>query len=244
MTKHNTLPKLITGPKRRFDPKNTNVFIVPPGDDFEGHIFSDRGFPVIKGVHAYNESQVADIMVWTGGEDIDPALYGEKPLVSTNFNPHRDAREMKFWREAYQLDRDTHSSEHIMKIGICRGGQFLNALNGGRMWQDINYHGGGESHHVLDHESGRLRNVSSTHHQQMIPSRDAVVVATTKMATRKYSEGVEWQRGTKNHADKEAIDYEVLWYPNTRTLCFQPHPEYTLPKDCEDYFFELIERYY
>jgi hypothetical protein len=34
----------------------------------------------------------------------------------------------------------------------------------------------------------------------------------------------------------------VLYYPKTRSLCFQPHPEWG-HKETEDLFFDLIEEY-
>jgi hypothetical protein len=42
--------------------------------------------------------------------------------------------------------------------------------------------------------------------------------------------------------EPHAVDVEVVWYGGTRSLCFQPHPEYGV-EECKKYFFELIERY-
>lgn len=52
-----------------------------------------------------------DLMVFTGGEDVNPALYGEKPHVSTRFNEKRDRFERQVWTDY----------KDIPKIGICRG---------------------------------------------------------------------------------------------------------------------------
>ena len=39
-------------------------------------------------------------------------------------------------------------------------------------------------------------------------------------------------------------DIEIVWYPKTKSLCFQPHPEYCLQDDtdCADLFFECLQR--
>ena len=46
--------------------------------------------------------------------------------------------------------------------------------------------------------------------------------------------------GDKN----DEVDYEVLYYHRSRSLCFQPHPEYGDVPGCTDYFFNLITKYY
>lgn len=179
----------------------------------------------------------ADILVWVGGEDVNPALYGEKPLTTTMWpNLKRDASELRAWRIA-------QASPKMMKVGICRGSQLLNVLNGGSLWQHVTNHG--RPHPVLDLLTNRLRMVSSTHHQQFRPAADAVIVATAQLSMEKFADQVHWVK-PKGERDKtkNATDFEVLWYPTTRTLCFQGHPEYAEPKDTEPYFFELMRRYY
>jgi len=175
-----------------------------------------------------------DIAVFTGGADVNPALYGENIVPGTNFSPRRDAADIAFWRRLPQ---------GCMKVGICRGSQLLNVLNGGRLWQDADNHGLYKGHYVKDLLTGANRQVSSTHHQQFRPADDAEIVAVAHLSSRKFAENVMWHR-KPDDASTYGTDYEVLWYANTRTLCFQGHPEYAEPVDTEPYFFELIERYF
>ena len=66
-----------------------------------------------------------------GGEDIDPALYGQSPLPhgSVNSNPDRDTSDMLLIRRAIAMD--------LPLLSVCRGTQALNIALGGNLIQDI-----------------------------------------------------------------------------------------------------------
>jgi putative glutamine amidotransferase len=69
-------------------------------------------------------------LVLTGGEDVDPARYGEKRHEKVrNVNAARDAAEVALIKEA--KDRGTPV------LAICRGIQILNVALGGTLVQDI-----------------------------------------------------------------------------------------------------------
>ena len=76
--------------------------------------------------------QGIDGLLLTGGPDVNPALYNEQPLDSTEFNPARDEMEAKLLKHA--LDRD------LPILAICRGMQFLNVALGGTLRQDVKDH--------------------------------------------------------------------------------------------------------
>jgi len=41
--------------------------------------------------------------------------------------------------------------------------------------------------------------------------------------------------------EEEHKDVEVVMYADTKSLCFQPHPELErCPEECTDYYFELL----
>lgn len=179
------------------------------------------------GIKETNIFSEADIVCFTGGEDVSPHLYGQVSHHTTRSDAKRDEHDIKAFRE----------SETKFKVGICRGGQFLNVMNGGSMWQDVNNHC--KSHILTDLPSNKEYIVSSTHHQMMIPGQNSLIVAKACEATRLASPTTEVQR------DPAILDdIEVLWYPKTRSLCFQPHPEYNEAVDCRLYFEALLERYY
>lgn len=167
-----------------------------------------------------------DLVVFSGGEDVSPSLYGEKN-VDSYCNPQRDAHETEIF----------DNFKDIPKVGICRGGQFLNVLSGGRMWQDTDGHG--RYHELTDIKTGTPWYVSSTHHQMMRPSEDAEIVAIAHQSDYRKA-AIDFEFSGQTDYD----DIEVLWYPKTNSLCFQPHPEYTDAEQTEAYFFSLLHRYF
>ncbi len=69
-------------------------------------------------------------LVLTGGEDVDPARYGEDPSPALGtIMPERD--EMEFTALACALGND------MPVFAICRGLQVLNVFMGGSLYQDI-----------------------------------------------------------------------------------------------------------
>lgn len=213
--------------------RDLKVYVHGPGAFSYQAMFLKAGF---KGTPNLDE---ADIVCFTGGEDVSPSLYGENNLKLNN-------RNMSFCN-ADRDDRDAIIHGYAVankqfQIGICRGGQFLNVMNGGKMWQHVNGHTGGP-HELIDNITGEVVLVTSTHHQMMRPGEDAEILAVAKEATYKMAEKDTWTEMTADKLPSEwNEDIEVLWYPGTRSLCFQPHPEFSGHDQCTEYFMSLIER--
>jgi putative glutamine amidotransferase len=116
-----------------------------------------------------------DAVVFAGGADLDPALYGEAPHAeTTGVRPERDAAEVPLMRAA--LDRD------MPLLGICRGMQVLIVVRDGSLVQHLPDQVGHDRHrpaagvygfHDVRLESGSLAHrllgdsvsVPSYHHQ-------------------------------------------------------------------------------
>lgn len=163
----------------------------------------------------------ADLLVFTGGEDVNPELYGQECHRTTHFNRSRDIWEVGIFR-AYQ-DKP--------KVGICRGGQLLNALSGGSMFQDVNNHCRGP-HPIYNSDGVQLCMATSTHHQMMIPGDGAEVLATARESTVRY---------TANTIEQGShYDTEVVYYDATKSLCFQPHPEFASASDALRAYFRYL----
>ena len=71
-----------------------------------------------------------DGIIMTGGEDVEPARYGEEalPELGKTF-PERDEFDIKLISMA--------AEEGLPILGICRGAQVLNVAFGGTLYQDI-----------------------------------------------------------------------------------------------------------
>lgn len=208
------------------------VYVHGPGAFPYMTMFATAGFQMTDDINN------ATIVCFTGGEDVNPALYGEPNRIIQNrgvsrFSTQRDDR------DAYVFG--LNCANKVLQIGICRGGQFLNVMNGGRMWQHVNGHV--TPHNLVDAITGEVVKVTSTHHQMMRPSAEGEVIASAREASFKYAEPDEW------HIEQDAEinpglleDVEVVWYEESKCLCFQPHPEFADAVECREYFLSLIER--
>lgn len=200
-----------------------NVLVCGPETDKLETIFGQYGYAAwvwpVEDITGVDFQFVA----FPGGIDVNPKLYGQQPHWKTHFANSLDIHEISFY----------HKYKHLKKLGVCRGGQLLNVLNGGTLWQDVNNHN--DRHYITDWKN-RSIHVSSVHHQMMRPAEDGVVLAWTKRATIKTDDKTH---KTLSHPEE---DPEVIFYPKDQALCFQPHPEYG-PDSCTDYFFQLIEEH-
>lgn len=205
-----------TGPSPTEPPK---ILVVGGGMEYI-RMFYEAGYVGATSV------EDADIVCFTGGADVDPQLYGEKALNTTNFDVNRDKRDIEVYHKA--------NAYGTPMVGICRGGQFLNVMNKGKMWQHVNGHG--RPHSILDSLTGDIiPDMTSTHHQMMRPGPKAIVLATACESTSRQNES---QHMTSPHPMKD--DVEAVWYDDTKSLCFQPHPEFS-KGSCRDYFMSLME---
>lgn len=155
-----------------------------------------------------------DGLLLSGGEDIDPALYGEERLpLCGAFDLERDAMETALCRLA--LERD------MPLLAICRGIQVLNVTLGGTLYQDVaSQYGDTLRHSVYDRPREQVHSVrvlpgtrlssvigaerirvNSRHHQAVkTPGRGLTVCAEAEdgltegveMPGRRFTVGVQW----------------------------------------------------
>lgn len=98
-----------------------------------------------------------DGFLFTGGHDVDPAIYGqEKTGLCGELAPGRDAMELKLLLRA--LD------ENKPVFGICRGLQLMNAVLGGTLYQDIPAQFPSDTNHRMAAPYGRAE-----HNVQILP---------------------------------------------------------------------------
>lgn len=196
-------------------------------------LFSSYGYIV-----SHNRNEKPDLLCFTGGADVDPGLYNEITLPLTMTDERRDKRDQLLYKEY----------PDVPKVGICRGGQFLNVINGGAMWQHVNNHGLVGGHPIVNLlkipklEPFKTVMATSTHHQMMIAGEDAEIIAIAVDGT-KENKGLATKYQSANSSRKTPeYDTEVVWYEKTRSLCFQPHPEFGNANiELKNYFHNLID---
>lgn len=185
------------------------VYVVGPDSSVE-NMFLSRGYKVYT---RWGHPEMPDLVCFTGGSDLSPHLYGEENIAS-HCNEARDNFEVSVYE--FFVGK-------VPMVGICRGGQLFNIMQGGKMIQHINGHEWG-SHPIMEWLSnlGTFtpgRKVNSCHHQQMVlPEEGAILLA-------------------KGYDDVP----EIVWFPKDKLLAFQGHPEWE--DYAEDYLFELMETY-
>ena len=168
-----------------------------------------------------------DLIMFTGGSDVSPELYGEAPLASGfGYNEARD----KYEKDIFEL-----AVEHqVPMVGICRGAQFLCVMNGGKLVQDCDCH---TNYHMMQTDEGQMINVTSTHHQMMIPDGDFDLLSWA-------NEISSYKMGAEGHLHTFKKEPETVWWPDTTSLAFQYHPEMMIDKSLGyKYFFSMIDKY-
>lgn len=205
--------------------KQLKVYIVGGGGMGYSKMFIAAGWGLAKDIRE------ADLVQFTGGEDVSPELFGEEKHPFTGNSFQRDLFEAGYFAIARRIN--------IPMAGICRGGQFLNVMSGGSMYQHVSAHATGHNHELTDLSSSRVIEASSTHHQMMRSGPAGILVAVADLGGFKE----RMANGAVIRGYGFEVDTESVFYPHTQCLCFQPHPEFFGPEhECFQYYFELIER--
>ena len=198
------------------------VFVINGGTSYS-RMYEGQGYEVV-----YSMTE-ADLVHFTGGEDVSPELYGEEMHPYTGNNPARDEQEAELFFDAIRLGK--------YLVGECRGAQFLNVMCGGGMWQHVDGHAIAGQHDVTDTRTGNTYSTTSTHHQMMRPTAQAEIIGVSH-----ESSYYEYMDGKVKRVEPDE-DVEVVYYEQgAGVLCFQGHPEYTEKGDsCQEYFFQLLQ---
>lgn len=175
-----------------------------------------------------------DYHIFWGGEDVHPMYYNRsRSKYAGQHNIIRDEEEISL---AVKLIQDG-----IPLIGICRGAQLLNVVNGGTLCQHIENHG--RDHWVYTTVDNPIEGyeklwVTSTHHQMMQPGPTGIVLAKDIVSTF----GVDYPEDKLVEIPEVN---EVIYYPDTNCLCIQPHPEWMDQSEPFIHWInELIHRYF
>lgn len=123
--------KKVIGVLPLWDEKKDSLWMLPAY--LEG-IQENGGVPIIFPFSNDKEEieqlcSMCDGFLFTGGQDVDPALYNEDALDNVEICAQRDILE--------QIVLDYALKNNKAILGICRGIQFINVALGGTLYQDI-----------------------------------------------------------------------------------------------------------
>lgn len=164
-----------------------------------------------------------ELILFTGGEDVSPELYGDdSPEGYCYNNPRRDAEEMRVFELALKKE--------ILMTGICRGVQFLNVMSGGRMMHHVDNHAG-RNHLMETFISSAPIYVNSLHHQMVVPNEKGIIVGwSVPRLSKTYI-------GRRDLAEAyEGPEVEAVIFPETRSFGVQYHPE-MMDRSSDGYLF-------
>ena len=85
--------------------RKLKIYVVGDQTDYANFITKDYSL-----VKTMDE---ADIIIFTGGEDVYPGIYDEETGKYTSYNDERDYQEEREFKKAVKLKR--------LVLGICRG---------------------------------------------------------------------------------------------------------------------------
>lgn len=153
----------------------------------------------------------ADLVVFTGGQDISPDMYTDKAHPRTYSSKSRDIEEADLFTKAI------HLKKHIW--GTCRGSQLLAVLNGGELVQ----HQDNPSYlHAMKTYDNRTLEVTSTHHQAAfpfkLPKENYRILGWTNGISAYHEDGNQKEMNPEREC-------EIVYYPKTMCLGVQSHPE-------------------
>lgn len=170
----------------------------------------------IKDVELVDSLEDAQVVLFTGGEDVDPSLYGCKKHSSTYSNINRDLEEKAIFEKVDPINQ--------ICVGICRGSQLLAVMNGALLVQDVDHHAIGRTHEIYN--KSKIYQITSTHHQMqypfVLPKTDYTLLYWSNLS-RKYSGDKIIPEIIRENGEPEVVWYHKEGFP--RCLAIQGHPE-------------------
>ena len=192
-------------------------------------IFPDAEKIVVRGDDKLDEDGI--LIIWGGG-DIHPSIYSREnkgSYITGDIPSPRDMSEMKLFITATKVG--------IPIIGVCRGAQLGCAMSGGFLVQDVTGH---HADHRITNVKGETFLASSLHHQMMYPwDIDHELLAWSTHPRSVDYRGIsdqEWKKWPRKIYEElkieDVIEPEIVWFPKTKCLAVQGHPE-AMPANCQ-----------
>lgn len=200
----------------------------------DGQVNYIDGLPKVWDVVVTDTFKDADLVLFTGGEDVCPLLYRHPQHYTTRFSQFRDDTDLQMFYKA--------KSMALPMLGVCRGFQFLSVMCGSTLIQDSNQF----SLHEVMCDDGVVRNTNSAHHQivtldSLDKSNAARVMARASgnYVVKEYNEDIHSFVTRGGAGDIEMASWV---HDGNDFFGIQGHPEWgSMPKDFLEYFHEQLD---
>ena len=159
------------------------------------------------------EIRRGDLVIFPGGCDISPSIYGGNPKKSYGFNPNRDRVEIAVFQQCYEVGASM--------FGICRGLQLILALHGARLIQDI------QPPHPPYH---RLKYHTASIYQKLIG----------EYTNSLHHQGVHIKSLPENFKLVASFEDVVEFAVADKIAVIQSHPEFDGNQDLFDYILKEV----
>jgi len=181
-----------------------------------------------------NNIEDANVVLFTGGEDVTPSYYGCLPHHTTFNSEYRDKREKAIFDQI---------RPNQFVLGICRGSQFLCVMNGGILVQNCDNHGVWGGHEITNGKD--VYTITSIHHQMQFPY----------FLNEKEYDLLYWAEGRSTKYEGDKIDPNlikkfgepeiVLYHKEGKPVCLavQGHPEMIPNSPVAEMIDNLINEY-
>lgn len=160
-----------------------------------------------------------DALIISGGDDVHPSLYGEDELPEARYDPRRDLLE--------QVHIEQAMNRGLPILGICRGYQLMNVVNGGQLYSDIRPMRSRTSNRgtILARKKAVIE-VDSTLHE-LVQAEQLTINSLHHQAVKMTGRGYRCVA-----RDKDGFTQAVEHVSNSNWIGVQWHPEYLwyLPK--------------
>ena len=164
---------------------------------------------------------LCDGFLFTGGQDVSPAVYGQETLpVCGELCPDRDRMEKPLLLEALARDKAV--------LGICRGLQFINAALGGTLYQDLPAQKPSECNHHMDAPYDRAEHRAELRSplREVLGCGEIGVNSCHHQAVRDLAPGLAVMASAPDGV------VEAVWMPGKRFVwAVQWHPEFSYYAD-------------
>lgn len=144
-----------------YNPANAVYFVKP---DYVTSVRRAGGIPVLLTLEQELEEipqllEHLDCVLFPGGPDVSPLLYGEEPIREVTYSVEaQDRFEIELVRQCVKANKPI--------FGICRGAQVINVALGGTLYQDIYVQAGA----TLCHRQDMKLRSERTHTISIVPN--------------------------------------------------------------------------